>query len=655
MESTATTAATCRTCGREHPGVGACPHCGTSPDCAAPPPLALPLAPGANLQDGRFGVGRVLGLGGFSVTYLGSDRPHRTPVAIKEFLPDRCVRNGATVQPIGLWTAESYRDARQEFLGEGLTLANLDHPGIVKVHRAFEENNTAYLVMEYLKGEDLQELVNAGGALSEWQAVDYVRRVGEALEVVHQAGLLHLDVKPDNIRACLDHRIVLIDFGAARQHVAGQGPGAPTMLTPGYAPLEQYVPGARRGAFTDVYALAATLHHLLTAHVPVASPDRARGVDLPDPRRLNPELSAGVVQALEKGLALRPADRPPTIAAFLDLLAGAAASTRPRELHRIEAHAAAVRSVVVHGDGQRLLSGSEDQSIGVWDLAAGQELHRLETRRGPAFRVHSFTNPLRSELERASTAPANPVNDIALSPDGRLLAAAGEAGICLWYLPEARPIRHLDGETGPVTSVAFSPDGYQLVAGGRDGLVRLWDIRGDTMSRRLGAHLGPVRSVAFGPGGHRVASAGDDRLVRIWDLARDWEEEEWRLDGAARPVRAVAFFPDGRRLASAGEDGIVRVWQLDGNREVCLLEGHLGVVACLAVHPNGRRLASGGWDGTVRLWDTLTRWEEWPLTGHTTAVTALAFHPDGRRLASAGEDGTLRIWQLIPQAETSAK
>src|SRR5262249_45711607 len=156
-----------------------------SPERAAPPPLAVPLAPGASLQEGRFGVGRVLGRGGFSVTYLGSDQPRLTPVAIKEFFPDGCVRKGLTVQPTGAWTPASYREARQEFLREGLTLAKLDHPGIVKVHRAFEENNTAYLVMEYLKGEDLQELVDAGGALSEWQAVDYVRRVGEALEAIH--------------------------------------------------------------------------------------------------------------------------------------------------------------------------------------------------------------------------------------------------------------------------------------------------------------------------------------------------------------------------------------------------------------------------------------------------------------------------------------
>jgi WD40 repeat protein len=507
--------------------------------------------------------------------------------------------------------------------------------------------------MEYLKGEDLQELVDAGGALSEWQAVNYVRRVGEALEAIHRAGLLHLDVKPDNIRACLDRRIILIDFGAARQYVAGQGPGVPTMLTPGYAPLEQYVLDARRGAFTDVYALAATLYHLVTAQVPVPSPDRARGVELPDPRRLNPAISPGVVRALEKGLEIRPADRPPTIAAFLDLLAGAAAATRPREVHRIDGHAHPVRRVAFHHDGQRLLSGSEDETIGVWDLATGQELRRLETRSGPAFRVYSISNPLRCELERALAAPADPVNDIALSPDGRLLAAGQESGIRLWDLASACPLHRPNGHDGAVASVAFSADGEQLVSGGRDGTVRLWDFRGDWASRSLGAHGGPVHSVAFGPGGGCVASAGDDRLVRLWDLANGWEE--WRWDGTARPVRVVAFFPDGQRLASAGEDGAVRIWQLGSQRAVCLLEGHQGTVACLAVHPNGRRLASGGWDGTVRLWDTLTGWEEGPLTGHTSAVTALAFHPDGRRLASAGEDGTIRIWQLIPRGEPSAK
>ena len=161
------------------------------------------------------------------------------------------------------------------------------------VYGTFEENNTAYMVMELLRGKTLGQLVEERGPLPEAEAIGYIRRVGEALIVVHEASLLHRDLKPDNIMLTGDGEVVLIDFGTARAFAAGKTGRMTTMVTPGYAPLEQYGQSVRFGPFTDVYALAATLYHVLTGQMPAPATDRASGVDLVPPRTLNPAVSAG--------------------------------------------------------------------------------------------------------------------------------------------------------------------------------------------------------------------------------------------------------------------------------------------------------------------------------------------------------------------------
>src|SRR5262249_55420317 len=154
--------------------------------------------------------------------------------------------------------------AKKGFLDEALILAQFQHPSIVQVYASFEENNTAYMVMEYLKGKTLATLLEGRGTIPERDAVGYIQQVGEALEVVHRANLLHRDIKPENIIVTDDRRVVLLDFGTAREFAAGRTRQMTAMLTEGYAPLEQYTQNARFGACIDVYALGGTLYHLLT-------------------------------------------------------------------------------------------------------------------------------------------------------------------------------------------------------------------------------------------------------------------------------------------------------------------------------------------------------------------------------------------------------
>ena len=208
-----------------------------------------------------------------------------------------------------------------QFLTEARLLARCHHPGVVTVHTAFEDNGTAYMVMELLCGQSLMARLDArGGKLSEAEALLPIERVGEALSYVHDQGLLHRDIKPDNIILCDDGRAMLIDFGTAREYAQGQSLGHTVAVTPGYAPLEQYARQAKRGAFTDVYGLAATLYHLLTGSPPPAASDRAMGILLRPVRDENPLVSPAVARAVEAALQMEIARRPQSVREFLELL-----------------------------------------------------------------------------------------------------------------------------------------------------------------------------------------------------------------------------------------------------------------------------------------------------------------------------------------------
>lgn len=279
------------------------------------------LSPGSCLASGEYKINQPLGQGGFGITYQGLDTKLNRAVAVKEFFPEGCWREGETVISAGKWNSDTYSNAKQKFLLEGRTLGQFNHPGIVQVFYYFEENNTAYMVMEYLQGQTLAQLLKkCRGKLSLTNALDYIAKVGEALEILHQAQFLHRDIKPENIMLTNDSRVVLIDFGAARDFTAGSTDRYTTMLTPGYAPLEQYGRALKYGAFTDIYALGATLYHLLTGQTPTSSIERAAGVKLQPVQSINPQIDSKVSDAISQAMIMDVSHRLQSVRHFLDLL-----------------------------------------------------------------------------------------------------------------------------------------------------------------------------------------------------------------------------------------------------------------------------------------------------------------------------------------------
>lgn len=324
----------------EHSGGDTCPQCGHEVGnawlvcawCGKQLAAAAELEEGSRLADGRYQILRVIGRGGFGITYDVGDRRLQRRVAMKELFPESAVRHGSTVltPPQG---RAGFHAARERFMREARVLARFTHPGIVRVYEVFEEHGTAYLVMELLEGRTLIQLLQERNRpFPETEVLDVAGRVAAALRPVHAAGVLHRDINPSNVMMTHHGRIVVIDFGLARAYDEGETQGMTRVVTPGYAPLEQYRGEGRFGPFTDVYGLAATCYRLATGKVPVSALERDAGAILPPPHKLNPAISKSVSDGILDGLELEPTHRPQDLDSFLSRLGIRRLPDSPRSL-----------------------------------------------------------------------------------------------------------------------------------------------------------------------------------------------------------------------------------------------------------------------------------------------------------------------------------
>ena len=285
---------------------------------------AAALQSGATLQDGKYRIVQILGQGGFGITYEAEQVALNRRVAIKEFfMKEYCERDGSTSH-VTLGTSGSkdlVSKFRAKFVREAQMIAAFNHPHIIKIYDVFEENGTAYYVMEYLEGDSLSAKVQKEGPMSVEQAKAYIREVGQALSYIHQRNCLHFDVKPSNIMLDNDGRAVLIDFGVSKHYdKAGQQTSStPVGISKGYAPLEQYQQ-TEISSFTpatDIYALGATLYYLLTGTVPPGASEINED-GLPS----HPSIPEQLYKAIETAMQPRRKSRPQSVAAFLNLLDG---------------------------------------------------------------------------------------------------------------------------------------------------------------------------------------------------------------------------------------------------------------------------------------------------------------------------------------------
>ena len=288
----------------------------------AAPVRALPA--GTALQGGQFAISHMLGEGGFGITYKGAHRFLQRAVAIKELFPDGAVRVGNNVL-VSADRQDEFRQERENILQEARLIASLNSPHIVDVHDMFQENGTAYIVMEYLEGQTLQERIDTLGELPLAEVQKIAFDTCEALAEIHSYSLLHRDIKPANIMLTGDNRTVLIDFGAAREFVIRQTRRHTRILTEDYAAPEQYSDQARFGPYTDIFCLGATLFHALTRTPPPGALKRLLSTNLTI--SFPPGFHGPLCSAIQQALHLNVLDRPQNIEALRDILLGSGESS----------------------------------------------------------------------------------------------------------------------------------------------------------------------------------------------------------------------------------------------------------------------------------------------------------------------------------------
>ena len=280
------------------------------------------LPPGTKLL--WYHLERVLGHGAFGITYLAQDENLHRPVAIKEFLPGQIATRAedGSVQPLSDAFADDYRAGLASFISEARTLAQLEHPAIVRVHNVFEANETAYLVMHYEDGEGLDRILKRKRILEEPEILRILGPLLSGLEHIHARGFVHRDIKPANVFIRRDGSPVLLDFGSARQAAAGEARTLTNFVSPGYAPIEQYAGKSdQQGPWSDIYGLGATLYRAMTGHAPPDAVSRSQAIaqDTSDAytgttNRVQGDYSPALLRAVDRALQFRVQDRPQDIA-----------------------------------------------------------------------------------------------------------------------------------------------------------------------------------------------------------------------------------------------------------------------------------------------------------------------------------------------------
>ncbi|MEM1256243.1 MAG: hypothetical protein AAGI69_27720 [Cyanobacteria bacterium P01_H01_bin.21] len=300
-----------------------------------------------------------------------------------------------------------------------------------------------------------------------------------------------------------------------------------------------------------------------------------------------------------------------------------------QEQNRLQSDQGPIFSLAMSQDGQRIISGSEDGTVRLWNTITGEPI-------GPPLQGHEGT-----------------VRSVAISRDGqRIVSGGSDDTVRLWDAATGEPIGSpLQGHEGTVRSVAISRDGQRIVSGSEDGTVRLWDAAtGEPIGLPLQGHEGTVRSVAISRDGQRIVSGSEDGTVRLWDAVSGALIGQ-PLQGHEGSVSSVAMSRDGQRIVSGSEDGTVRLWDaVSGALIGQPLQGHEGSVLSVAISRDGQQIVSGSEDSTVRLWDALSGAPiGQPLQGHTGWVFSVAISPNGQQIVSSSEDATARIWDMVTE------
>jgi WD40 repeat protein/predicted Ser/Thr protein kinase len=578
------------------------------------------LASDTRLKE-RYKILHKIGGGGFGYVYKAIDEVFGCSVAIKE-----------TREEIA-----KLDKLRKAFEREAKLLRNLKHESLPRVTDYFFQDQAQFLVMDFIEGEDLATLLKK--RLQQYkepftchEILPWADKILDALEYLHSRlePIIHRDIKPSNIKLADDGGIYLLDFGLAKGVTGqmstlteGQTSRSVQGFTPEYAPLEQLQDTGTEPQ-SDIYALGATLYHLLTGQVPISASRRdealQRGQE--DPLRpvhvLNPAIPFAVSRVISQAMTVRWWDR-----------TGSAVEMRSA-LKRACGELGSTQQSLVNQSVSRSMPLDSKDGISTLPLVRLNKTVSMDNIE-PAQPLAQTLTPLR-RLRRPWSVGLVLVSLVVFAIVARL-------AFLHWFAPAI--------STNQNTQATLSQENLKPRVITTPAYLSLKK----TLDEHAGGHIDSVWSVAFSPDGSLAASASEDTNIILWDT-KTWEPKFQPLTGHTGAVYSVAFSPDGTTLASGSSDKTIRLWNTQTGKLIKpLSQEHTKPILRLAFSPNGNFLASisgepktGGEE--IRLWYARNDWKSEPLKGQSNNVFAIAFSPDGSTLVSAGYGKTLRLWHL---------
>jgi serine/threonine protein kinase len=623
-----------------------------------------------------------VGEGGMGQVFVAEHLLMKRQVALK-ILSSTLLQDGAMVD---------------RFIREARALAALDHPNIVRAYDLDQFGKAYVLIMEYVDGPNLRNLVAAHGARPVAQAALYTAQAAEGLQHAHEAGWVHRDVKPANLLVDPAGVVKVLDLGLA--FLWGDDRGSPTrqfeengvLGTADYLAPEQAIDSHAVDIRADVYSLGATLYFLLTGRPPfecatVAQKLLCHQMKEPTPvREVRAEVPAGLAAILAKMMAKKPEDRYQTpaevAAALLPFAEGAeplppaqngkaitqrrsmepsVASTlngrtrtgkttfhlglpRRRNWGRLEKGAVVAASLVVIGGMASLIwAGLHPKpNLAAAAPATAAPAAAQGQRKGPKV-VSAGERKMLIAHEGASEC-------VRVLGDGlSLLTSGGDKTVRVWDLNTGKQLKQLEGHTDTARCIALFPDNvHSVITSSRDGTLRLWDMVTGTEQRRYEGHEKQVWWADVSPDGKRLLSCGQDKTIRLWDVKSGVEVRQ--LLGHEETVTGVAFLPGGKRAVSCSTDKTARLWDVPKGAELKSIT--LPATAYrLALAPDGRRVAVGSGQA-VHVWDVETdKVTAFEATMDRGFIEEGRFSPDGRWLLAGGSDGSLHLWDVASAYE----